>query len=1000
MPNTLPAGVDPKAYSLWLAIRHQETGGDYTAKGASGEYGAGQWEPGNFENGAKQYLGSDVSVEDATPAQQNYVGYNQVKAQLDAGKNPAQVASWWNSGSYDWQGNVGTNKEGVHFDTPAYVQSVGNLYTAYYRQNTGNAPGQAGAGGALPPVPTSTDNPAPPAPTDGSAPVAPAQTPTPPPQDPTKGVVQSVVDDLANPFLRIASNYRFAAARFLGGNTQAQQKQLASDLQASGGYDYGYLGKATPTGVDPNKTGLQNLADDVGVGLNLASFAIPVGAEAKVGEEAVAVAVDAAKAGGAVKTALKAGAKTLVSKPTLGFAAAQGGSAGAEAIAQGKGAGQSALDASGAFVASAATLGLMNVAGKALGSFGQTLLKSKAGEAISTRISEVLNGLKTAVTPEVQTQNALSVKLGVEAGASRLGKTIDSMLKYVVNPKTGMLAPYPDAKKGLSSLISGLYDNVRPMRGAIQKDFHDVFSSGFSIGKEDASELLGVFGDMKQQFSGGAVKSAEDLTTQVNQAKASGATTQEIADIYHNYAQESGGASIASNVENYLGTMQKEVIQPLLAGNKVDVSVLDRFIHFIQPKGNSTEQAIGKKLQDTLYGTFEDAMKSRAPGVLDKWLTAKESFRQLNVSLDKRFRSVFEDVSSPQELADKFVTGNLLPTPADTKEFLGMIGNGIGDLQKMITRRVFETAQKAYETTVGKYPTPETLEKAGNASKKVFDDFIEKATKASDETAQLMTPEQLEFLHDASNMTKTNLWDLSKNASSMLGEGADDLKTMYDNVTRGADLAKQDPSMMAEKLSKMSVEDIQAVKGFYSPEQWQGVGLNVLKNIATKVSSVFSSGFDQAGAEKFLTSLGDIGGANKEQVFESLFGDTPEIHTAVQGLFKAVEAMKGAGEESGSAGKAAMHGIASFVFAVAHHPILSISEGRKAFGELASKSESQIFDEMQAQLEKSGKISVTGWRKGLRALAPFLKNYFAQQGAGRAAASGGSAVGDVLSGQQ
>jgi hypothetical protein len=117
--------LDPTAVALSRAIRQVESQKNYEAKGASGEFGAYQWMPNNFETAATKY-GLDPS--DKSPVNQDKVAYHQIKEQLDAGHKQSEIASWWNSGKYDATGNVGVNKEGVKFDTPAYVENVKNAY--------------------------------------------------------------------------------------------------------------------------------------------------------------------------------------------------------------------------------------------------------------------------------------------------------------------------------------------------------------------------------------------------------------------------------------------------------------------------------------------------------------------------------------------------------------------------------------------------------------------------------------------------------------------------------------------------------------------------------------------------------------------------------------------------------------------------------------------------------------------------------------------------------
>lgn len=127
LPTTANDGtpVDPTAAALTRAIRKVETNGNYNASGKSGEHGAYQWMPGNFEASAKEY---GLDPNDFSPVNQDKVAYHKVKSLLDSGHTQSQVASMWNSGSPDWQGKTGTNKFGVHYDVPAYVDKVKNAY--------------------------------------------------------------------------------------------------------------------------------------------------------------------------------------------------------------------------------------------------------------------------------------------------------------------------------------------------------------------------------------------------------------------------------------------------------------------------------------------------------------------------------------------------------------------------------------------------------------------------------------------------------------------------------------------------------------------------------------------------------------------------------------------------------------------------------------------------------------------------------------------------------
>lgn len=139
------ADLDPTVVNLAKAIRQQESGGDFTIKGKSGEYGGYQFTPDTWNGTAPKY-GIKVPIQQATPEQQNAVAYNQIKAWKDEGKDVTQIASMWNAGQGEpdaytgkfstGKPSTGTNSFGVKYDVPSYVKAVANNYLTYKNQNT------------------------------------------------------------------------------------------------------------------------------------------------------------------------------------------------------------------------------------------------------------------------------------------------------------------------------------------------------------------------------------------------------------------------------------------------------------------------------------------------------------------------------------------------------------------------------------------------------------------------------------------------------------------------------------------------------------------------------------------------------------------------------------------------------------------------------------------------------------------------------------------------
>lgn len=134
--------LDPIALNIAKAIRQTETGGNYNAKGASGEHGAYQFTRPTWDRYAKQF-GISSSLDNSTPSQQNEVAYKKVKEWSDNGYNVGQIASMWNAGDGEPNAYTGKfsdgspssskisgkpNKYGAKYDVPAYATSVAKAY--------------------------------------------------------------------------------------------------------------------------------------------------------------------------------------------------------------------------------------------------------------------------------------------------------------------------------------------------------------------------------------------------------------------------------------------------------------------------------------------------------------------------------------------------------------------------------------------------------------------------------------------------------------------------------------------------------------------------------------------------------------------------------------------------------------------------------------------------------------------------------------------------------
>lgn len=125
IPESAVTGYSAK--DIAASIKQHESGGNYSAKGGSGEFGAYQFMPGTWDAYSAEYLKSQgKEPQSLVPSQANQDAVAEFKIQqwLNQGWDVRQIAAAWNSGSPTWEGKKGTNKQGVKYDVPSYVSAI------------------------------------------------------------------------------------------------------------------------------------------------------------------------------------------------------------------------------------------------------------------------------------------------------------------------------------------------------------------------------------------------------------------------------------------------------------------------------------------------------------------------------------------------------------------------------------------------------------------------------------------------------------------------------------------------------------------------------------------------------------------------------------------------------------------------------------------------------------------------------------------------------------
>lgn len=109
-----------EAIKLAMAIRQVESGGNYDAKGLSGESGAYQFIPSTWQKLAQKHLTNPQA--EMTPEAQNEVATREIYDLMEKGHSPREIALIWNGGQPVEK--KGVNKFGVAYDSGRYADKV------------------------------------------------------------------------------------------------------------------------------------------------------------------------------------------------------------------------------------------------------------------------------------------------------------------------------------------------------------------------------------------------------------------------------------------------------------------------------------------------------------------------------------------------------------------------------------------------------------------------------------------------------------------------------------------------------------------------------------------------------------------------------------------------------------------------------------------------------------------------------------------------------------
>lgn len=250
--------IAQQAKNLTKAIFQHESGMDYNAVGDAGtSHGAGQWQPATWKAQAQDILG-DANAP-MSQENQSVVAQGTIRKLIAQGKNAADIAAIWNSGSdQGWQDKVGTttiNGQQIKYNVPQYVKSVTDLYQQYKGQDTG----------AMPQAATSSD-------TSGSVPGLPSMPQAATPPAATAPVSQENMAQTSPGFTQGLSE------DLQGTNPESIGTQLGNTAKGVGNFLFPSVADTYhDIKGDSTKTGLQQLGDAGSTALSAATLIPGIG---------------------------------------------------------------------------------------------------------------------------------------------------------------------------------------------------------------------------------------------------------------------------------------------------------------------------------------------------------------------------------------------------------------------------------------------------------------------------------------------------------------------------------------------------------------------------------------------------------------------------------------------------------------------------------------------------------------------------------------------------
>lgn len=820
------------------------------------------------------------------------------------------------------------------------------------------------------------------------------------------GAAKGITQTIDKPFLALMGVPRLVADTLTNGGQ-------APALPASG-YSYGdFLGSSQPLGhgmqaIQTTQTSASAagrlIADNAGLTFGGGASIALAPEEEAVGavEGAVGLSEAAAKSSGVIKSAL--------TSPIGKFSAGQGAIAGLNSYGQGNSATGAATTAVESGLASAATLKLFDVAGSAIKSsaFMGSAMNTKVGQAFTTvmqGVGKTIQGMSDALK---ETTGDVTDRYRAQY-QSQQSDIANAKMQFLGGIKSQIDTSMPDQKTWVGSLMDAIHTGIRGLNDAKEAVYGDVYNSGATLTGSFPKLSAGIK-DMESQLS--------DVAGNANDPFPNIKDPETKAQLMADMAAHPGAStsSIAPELKNFMSELKSRILTPAEKGSGVPIKEINNFKNFIEAKGTSAEKAMASKLSGLAHQDMEDSlgtMGAQGKKLLTALNDAKDKTRNITKLKESAFVKYFDTLKNPGTLGEDFLNGKIFKDKSEIDDLGHLFGSQtpvvIGQLRSQIMHTAVSNAISAFRDLTSTSMPEEFSAAESKASAEIqkFMDVAEGKMQLKPGGFQAISAQQRQWMADAQHfISNFNMKNIGEKYGlpnpDAVAESAKNVESAAGKSAYAA--AGTSPAKLATTISHMtSIDDVKSAMSFLkTPEDKAALGAQVLKNFVNGMGKAFKSSFTADDFTSMRDDLLNMGGKDKESVFNEIFGEGTATHDLVKSLNDSANAFEAfASEKTPSSLKALGDATAGVLFYAAGHPIMASGFAAKAIRGITESAEGNVFEDLTGKsrqdlvdmMTKNGEIDLSLVRKAWKEFGSILKGRVVKAIAGGTAAQG---TGDIV----